>query len=503
MPPRATKTKPAQPVAPTPPPPVLPIQAAPAPSDNGRKVVYPKMDIRECSTTSPHGPLTIEKCKKALGWEPESEYKQRMVRENPGTEEKAYSYGDDYHCKNLAGEKVRCRYNSNNRPFDAMWCESLIHTILYGQWAGPHTVPGETVNGETVRISRYGEVLSGQHQMTALILAGEWLAKARQNRVDLPTAPKYPTWQKHGEPFIETIVITGVSEDPRVLMTIDNTKPRSAADVFYTSQVFRNCTSIERKELCRLLAQAVDFLWTRTDARGYRTHPEIVAFLDRHKTLLKCVLHIYKENSVAAKRKLSKLGLNAGHCAAIMYLQAVSKEPDEEYGDIYRNETPAPSEKSLNWEYWDKAEEYWTLLGDGRDFLPVRAKLGRLAASRPTDPNNQGLGGDSAEKLVILANAWDRWKEHMGRGQVFDADDSAPGGILWLNYTDTDSKGKKLPENQIELVSPPAFFAGIDAKVIHKSSRRPDNDDDDGPVPSPEEMERMLEEARQRRAQDK
>lgn len=484
------------------------VQTAPIANTAGLTVVYDKIEINEYSTTSSKGPLTIEMQKMLLGWETESEFKERKCREVTGSKPDQWAWGSDMveftdeigqkvnvpvHCKNVAGEKVICKHNAHNRPFDEKWCQSLIHTILYGQWAGPHTIPGETVNGETIRVSRYGRVLSGQHSMTACILAGEWLHQARKADADPPDNPKYPAWRKEGNPFLETIVITGMSEDPRVLMTVDYVKPRTAADVFYTSEVFKSATPPERKELCRILASAVDMLWTRTSARGYRTHPEAVGFLERHKKLLDCSLHLFEENSPKSGRKISRLRLQPGTCAALCYLMASSGPQTD--GDVYRNEMP-PTEKNLDWSLWDKATEFWTLLADGVDFQPVRDALGRLVDSSEGNDTNQGLGGRGPEKLAILDRAWAIWKECTG-GDPFTNDDVAPGGALCLSYSDLDDTGEKLPDNQIKLIDV-ADFLGIDSPEVIKSSSVSRSQPPD-PVVSEGEVQEAIENTKKRR----
>lgn len=467
-------------------------------------VVYEQLEIDEYSTASDKGPLDIQWCKDALGWETESEYLDRRVRENPGSSKEQWmvnpgkkdTFGDSYHCRNNAGEKVRCNSNAHNRPFDERWCESLIHSILHGQWAGPYTVPGETVNGETVRISRYGRVLSGQHQMTACILAGERLTRDRGLGLDHPNAPLYPAWVGHDEPFIETAVVKGMSEDPRILMTVDYVKPRTAADVFYTSAVFRGSTPPERQELCRVLATAVDTLWTRTDARGYRTHPEIVGFLERHPRLLQCVEQMFKLNNHKVGRRVSKLRLNPGQCAALAYIMG-SSGPETD-GDTYRNEMP-PTERNLDWSRWDQQEEFWESLTGGTDFALVRTALGRLVESNTASEENQGLGGRIPEKWAILANAWERWCSWGDtRLTVFDSSDLSPNGILCLSYTDLDAEGNKLPEGQIALIDC-ADFGGIDCPTV--STGKVNTQPPDPPPPTGGEYERLKEEALARRKQ--
>lgn len=471
--------------------------APPAPVDNGLPVVYPELGITEYSTTSKTGPLGVDDIVQVLGWETEPEYQKRMLAEHPSSKPENWAYGDDFHCLNVAGEKVRCNNNAHNRPFDADWCEDLIHTVLYGQWAGPHTVPGETVNGETVRISRYGRTLSGQHQLTAAKLADEYLQKARAKDAAMADE-KYPAWIGHQHVFIETIVVTGLSEDPRILMTIDYVKPRSAADVFYTSDVFKGAKPAERKELCRVLAQATDTLWERTDTKGYKTHPELVGFLERHKTLLNCVEHIYSINSAATGRKLSKLRLSAGTCAALMYLMG-SSDTSEATSDEYRNSSP-PSEKLLNWDNWDKAEEFWTLLANGTDFGVVRTALAHLVDSAPDSDDNKGMGGRQGEKLAILAKAWEVWKDHpTSAGAPFDESDLAQDGRLCLYYSDLDDEGNRLPDGRIKLLDDNDFL-GIDCpESLSKGGKATRTAAPAPPAPTVEEIERAKEEARERR----
>ncbi len=521
MPKAAKPKKPTAPVAPTPPPPPQQAATPPPPPPSNLRVMYDRIEIDEYSTMSAKGPLDVEWAKGAMGWETEKQYQVRKVAEehakgNTAAKPEHYLFGENgpqltnggfqpIHCKNLAGEKVVCWNNAHNRAFDSDWCEALVHTILYGQWAGPHTIPvgydglPATVNGETVRISRYARVISGQHEMTAVILAGEWLAKAREQGTDRPRGAKYPAWKDHDQPFIEVIVVKGLTEDARVLMTVDYVKPRSTADVFYTSETFKDSTSTERKELCRMLASAVDTLWTRTNARGYRTHPEVVGFLDRHKKLLDCVLHLYAENGARAgknnARRIAVLRLQPGACAALMFVQGSSGSKTD--GDVYRNEEP-PSQKHLDWSYWDRAGDFWALLATGPDFQPVRTALGCLVESTPGSDENQGLGGRGPEKLAILAKAWEVWKDHpASAGPPFDANDLAPGGTLCLAYSNLDDKGKPLPNGEIKLLDMADFY-GIDCPASvgkGKASKGPP----DPPPPTPEEMKKMYEAADERR----
>lgn len=464
-------------------------------------VVYEQLEIVECSTTSENGPLTVERLKIMLGWETEEQYQARKVQEVPDSRPEHWLYGDDFHCYDTNKKKVRCWNNANNRPFDMGWCEDLIHTVLYGHWCGPYMMPGETVNGETIRISRYGRVLSGQHQGTGAILADEWLQKARANQEEGDPS-KYPAWDGQDHVFLETVVVTGLSEDERVLRSIDYVKPRSTADMLYTMEVFRQNRPVERKEMTKMLASGIDTLWSRTDTKGYKTHPEVVGFLERHRRLLKHVEHLFKLNGPDAPgggRKVSKLRISAGVASALSYLMACSSEKTTDYSDEYRNESP-PSERNLDWAYWDRALAFWDGLVNERAFIPVREALGRLVDSSVDDENNQGLGGRANEKLAILAKAWERFRDHPdAAGPPFLASDLAPGGCLCLTYNNLDAKGRPLPNGQISLVDIADFF-GIDCPGEGVAAGRSEARAEPMPVPPTRaEIERATAEARARR----
>ena len=502
--PKAKKKPTTTPAAPTPAKSNGMATTAPAVlKSNALPVIYDRVEITEYSSTSKHGPLTVKDAKTMLWWETEQDYQTRMIAENPDTKPENWLYGDIYHCLDTDKRKVRCWNNANNRPFDSSWCEDLVHTILCGQWAGPLMLPGETVNGETVRVSRHGRVLSGQHQGTALILADEQLQKSRAV-LGNAASPKYPAWNGHEHPVIETVVITGLSEDERVLRTIDYVKPRTTADMLYTMELFRQNTPGERKEMTKLLASAIDMLWLRTDTKGYKTHPEVVGFLERHKRLLKCVEHLFVENSSKGAdggRKISKLRLSTGHCAAVCYLMGCGSQKTTDYSDEYRNETP-PSERGLDWSYWDRAQDFWTCLTGARDFMPVRKALGQLLDSSANSEENQGLGGRAHEKLAIIAKAWEHFKDHPpAGGPAFSDDDLAPDGVLCLSYSDLDDKGNQLPDGQIKLLDVADFY-GIDCPESVGSSFKSRGSRNGTPMPAPptrDEIERATREAVERR----
>ncbi len=475
-----------------------------------RPVTYPDLKMVEYSSTSPAGPLTSQDWRVMLGWETEKQYQARMVLADPKSKPEHHLFGEDYHCLDRAKQKVRCHRNANNRPFDSTWAEHLVQTLLRFQWAGPLTIPDETVNGETVRISRYGRVLSGQHEGTACILADEDLQAERRSNTYDPAHPKYPHWNGHEHVCLETIVIYGLSEDERVLRTIDYVKPRLVADMLYTMELFRDSGPAARRELTKLLSAAIDLLWVRTDTKGYRTHPEVVGFMERHRTLLQCVEHLFAENRDSGgpegTRRISTAHLNPGHCAALCYLMGCAGPGTD--GDDYRNISP-PDEEGLDWSLWDRAREFWARLASDRGFIPVRSALGRLMDSKPTDPSNIGFGGNMKEKLAVLDKAWHVWMDHPAEaGSCFTLDDLKEDGALKLAYCTSDGRGGMLPPDKVKLLDQ-ADFGGIDCPdrrtgplAAQDGPPEPDPTPDEiwGTADAPGATDRLRQEAAERRA---
>ncbi len=467
----------------------------------GLKVIYDKLQTFEHSTTSEHGAITPADAIVMLGWETEKQVQKRMVSEKPDTKPEQYLFGDDFHCYNGKGEKVRCSHNANNRPFDSGWCNELVETILDGYWAGPLTVLGETVNGETIRIGRYGRILSGQHQLTALILAAEKLLGMRNSAEYDPHNPPYPFWTGHDYPVLESLVVTGLSEDERILRTIDYVKPRSVADMLFTMKLFRNNSPVKRKELTRMLASGIDLLWDRTYTKGYKTHPEIVGFLQRHNLLLDCVEHLFTENNTdggEGGRKISKLHLQPGQMSALCYLMG-SSGPDTD-GDVYRNPKDGPpSEKGLDWSHLERAKLFWSVLAGGKSFMTVREAITFLLSSSPTHPSNQGNGGTIPEKFAILSKAWEVYKDFPPESDEmpFTEEDLKPDGLFKLSYSDLDDKGNKLPDNQIKLLDE-ADFGGIDCLDQDSKARKIAKAPPIPPIATREEIEKAKAEADKR-----
>lgn len=431
--------------------------------DNDRPILYPEVTCQLCdSSAGGVGPITVALAKELLGWESEKEYKARMVKENPGLKEESVKYDEAFLLKDEEAQKVRCWHNTENRPFDDSWARSLAQDILRFHFAGPLTLPGETVNGETITISRTGQVKSGQHRLIGLVLASQIWWKRRAD---------YPQWEDF--PVLETILITGISDDKKVAMTVDNVKPRSEADVFYTSGLFDKLLPGERKECSRMMQVAVDMLWDRTATKGYKTHSEVVNFVERHKRLIKLVKHLFDENSGKDGRKITNLKLSAGQCAALCYLMAASASD----GDGYHRGVP-PSEKLADFSRAEMANDFFVNLAKIKTeiFKPIRDALGSIM------DEDTGMGGTSAEKMAILSKAWATFVNGQGAVDCITTEDLA------LNYHTDEDGIKKLLDG--------SDFGGIDKGKYPKESQP------EKASPSEEELQAEKERIRMEKAKE-
>lgn len=397
----------------------------------GREILYPKVIVEICCGDNA---LTAAKAKKLLGWETEQEYITR-------TGEKT-GYGKEFMFEDIEGNKVQCWNNSTNRPFNEPWCRQLCQDILNRNWE---------FNLETIVISKTGLVTSGQHRMIGVVFASQLWASDKQKHHWLEI------WDK--EPTIETLIAFGGSEEQKVLSTVDNVRPRSLSDVFYTSELFNTLKSTERNECSRMLDTAVDLLWKRVGAVGnsggfdkYQSHSASMLFVERHKKILDMVKHIFEENS---QRALSVLKLSPGQCSAMAYLMGASSTDI----DIYRNADP-PCEEHITWDNWEKSQAFWVELASGirePGSLPkeVADAFALLCVGEST--------GTATEKISILCLAWEQYVQ-----------DQAVSGMLDLEYHDK--------EDGTRVLGKVYSAGGID--LGNAPPKEPDP-----PAPTPEQLE--------------
>ncbi len=329
-----------------------------------RPVVYTKVEMRLCDKDNP---ITVDQAKKLLGWEVESEN---------------IKFGSDYLLKDLEDNKVRCLNNTTNRPMTSSNYKTLMSEILHRNWC---------MNGEPIIIGQTGNVLNGQHTLVALVLAAqEWEARAG-------------TWKEYWkvEPILEKIVVTGISEDDKVVNTIDTPKLRTLTDVIFRSAYFAKHSWGDRNKMAKMTDHAIKFLWDRTSAykdayAPKRTHAESLDFLDRHPKLLEVIAHIFEEND---NGKIGRF-CSPGYSAGLLYLMAATEdELQTDEGTGYAD-AAHPSEKQLSLAYYDKACEFFVLLaGDNAAMEPVVEAIATVV--------NEGHG--FAERIGTLVLAWEKF----------------------------------------------------------------------------------------------
>jgi len=341
---------------------------APAAKPDGRPVKHPEVVTENMFGDAP---LTVERAKELLGWE-----------EVPDDERKAQAAFVD-----LTGKPVRLRNNTRNRPFYMSLALTWAQEVLRKRWSGPNG-NGKTVNGETIIFGRTGEVISFQHRGVGLVFAEQ-----------MRTGPDAARWAEFwdGPVVMDTIAVFGVDESDDVVNTVDTGKSRSESDVIYRMPYFLDRGTTERRVLSATLAGAAKFLWDRTGAKfegTVRTHAELQDFIERHKRLLKAVVHVVDEND---KNAIGQW-VNPGTAAGLLYLMGCSDTVEDKVR-LYRE---GPHEKALDWSAWEKACEFWVLLGaNAKEFHEVRQALNGLG-----DPDDTSIRGSLKEVITVVTKAW-------------------------------------------------------------------------------------------------
>jgi len=363
---------------------------------------------------SEKGPLTIEDIKKFLGWETEGDFITRMLQSNPTlkktedglVDKQGRSVPFDFLFIDEEGNKIICWHNVRNRPFDEAHARKLAQDMLNGHWQ---------FNGEAIIISQYGTILSGQHRLIGAVLAEQMRIGKNKNH-----------WESIGrtEPVtLETTVVFGVKDEADVIKTLDNVKQRTLADTIFTSDIFKDLTDRnDRKDCSRALDSAIDFLWKRTNAgesqfTKYQTHSESQDFLARHPKLTHAVRHLFEENK-GRYRGISKVHLAPGVCSGACYLQAASNTEETTKYLEHR------SEKYLDMGLWNKAKEFYVELvaahAQWQEWFDKPQHKGEPKGRKPLwylveallllQDEDSLTGGREAEKMYVLAKAWDSYR---------------------------------------------------------------------------------------------
>lgn len=337
--------------------------------------------------------IDAEEAKDILGWEEEPE----------GAE-----WGDAYDFLDVNQKKVRCFYNSNNRPFERDLARKYAYEFLNLNWAGPTSMPGLTVNGEPVILSETGRVISAQHRLIGIVFAWQiWTNEMAEWKKNWPT-----------QPVLETVLTKGISDNTRVTRTVDCVRPRTGADTLYATGMFRGknldgkkvYTKGDTKNLCKIADNAVKEAWYRTGVDAYLTQSEVVGFLEGHPKLQQCVRHVYDFPGEKGYRQY----LTNGYAAAVMYLMAASATD----GDKYRAAYPR-TEKKVDFANWDKAVALW------EDLVSAKPKNHELKKARyPQEGDKPGVANYSghvfpdgegkttpALKMYTIAKFWQEYLE--------------------------------------------------------------------------------------------
>lgn len=425
-------------------PPVNKSRVTTAPSAaKDRPVLYPEVQVNGVTIPVEKSKWTYDKLVALIGWEDEPAYKARKAGPD-GDPESVTGFGENWTLKDEYGNPVRLHNNDLNRPYDESTSLKYTQDILDDNWP---------VNGETIIISQTGQVLSGQHRITGAIRAIQRWRMSRE---------KYPKWTE--EPYLKSLVVTGVSDDPAVVATLDNVRPRTLADTIYTSPVFKKYkSSVHKQQLSAMLDKAIDTLWKRTAAKEYafhelQTHAASFDFLARHPKLKDAVIKVWEEDTGKAaagpkgkgdisereeQRNLVGYKVGLGNFAAALYLMGSAASDEIEYVKKGRKE------KTLDWSLWDKAVEFVAGLaaegdsdGPGAPLKHLRKAMADLIDADP----DETMGGRVVEKLAVMAAAWMKF----GEGERPLPSD------LKLEYLRSDHT------NQITKLSDPATFGGID-----------------------------------------
>lgn len=368
------------------------------------------------------GPITEDEMKILLGWEEETDGGPK--------------FGEDYTLLDRFNKKVRLKNNPINRPFYTSNAEGIVQELLTRHWQ---------MNGETIIIGDKGNVLDGQHTGAALILANQDVRKD-------PDKWKH-TWPE-GNVTLDKIVVYGISEDDKVVNTINTGKARSLSDVIYRSPVFAKLPEPRRQLASRVLDYAVKRLWTRTGVQHStvaprRTHSEAMDFIERHKTLLQFVKHVLDEDQPPPRKKKkeeekdapsSTLGdyLPLGYAAAVLYLMAASATP---YLDYYGSDPVG--EKEVDWKHKKKALEFFSMLARDPKLQELREVL--------TEINDSPEGwGRVAEKDFAVVSAWN----------LFLAGKPITRKEITPQYLPPDNRGN------VELRDPPSLTSRVDGELL-------------------------------------
>lgn len=430
-------------------------------------VAYPDMKSVGRWAGSKHGlgGITGPEAKLILDLEDEEEHAARVCKENniapangklPKIEMKRFLITESgTPWVNCRGLKVMAWNNTHNRGVNKERTDGYRQSVLMRQWAGPTTFPGETVNGETISISRTEQIISGQKRLLAVYDAWlDWLDNPEKWLANWPKE-QYPDG-----PVLESLLVYGVSDDLRVVQSVDDVQIRSEADIFSiggaVEKMFGDADAAklstkQRAEASRMLQTAVDFLWDRLRMSDVLHHTNAAGqqFLADHPKLHRAVRHIFDENGQDAGRPISIMRLSPGQCSAMLYLMAAGKTN----GGLRQ-----PTEEELDVSLWKKAEEFWAETARKQGGFKVLADV----LSKTMDPDEGSL---AVRRCCIVAKAW----------AMFSGGGKITADALKLDTVQDDN-------GRTHFVDPPDF-GGCD-----RGPKLPKSPEENGGDPTPEQV---------------
>jgi hypothetical protein len=163
---------------------------------------------------------------------------------------------------------------------------------------------------------------------------------------------------------LECIVLTGLDDSDETVDAIDLGQKRSLGDVLFRNRTFEGpegkpLTEKEQQTLTNVLANAARVVWLClggklvSDAPKF-LHSEALDLLEAHPKLVDCVSHVVIED--AGSERQIRTCVSLGTAAGLMYLMAASKTNTKKWEE---------GEAEVNFDHWEKAEEFWTLVASG------------------------------------------------------------------------------------------------------------------------------------------
>lgn len=323
-----------------------------------RKMAYPEVQVQLCKGDDV---MTVEMAKNLLGWEEESD---------------DVKFGTDFAFVDFDGKKVRMTNNTKNRPLSESWAKTIAQEHLQKRWR---------LNGETIVVGQYGEVLSGQHRLVGLVLAEQMRQKEDH------WADNWPD-----EVTMECVVVFGIDERDDVVNSLDTGKARTLGDVLYRSELLAKYDPKTRRAMARACDYATRTYWYRTGMNNdafapTKTHAEAMSLLTSHPKFVETIAHVVEED---AGGNISKF-ISPGVASALCYMMGASGSDPDKYDR---------TEKSLNLKKLKDAHDFFVMLAGGDASL---ADLRKAILSLRDEET--GASGSLAERTALIVKAWNQY----------------------------------------------------------------------------------------------